>query len=243
MRKRILALCALAGSFACLHAAEVPAAPLAIYYSFDSTPPPVLFTEVQSELNRILAPTGMNIVWRALDHRSDTEAFREIVVLHFRGACYFEPAPADHSAPAMQASITLAETDLVDGHILPFGDVQCDQLRHFLSPVASSLKEDAGNAALGRAIARVSAHELYHMLTGSMTHARSGIARAEHSRAELTASSFTFARPEETWLRSWVERRMAPEKTSRDSVSVATLESDTPDTAGATSAFAASDSR
>jgi hypothetical protein len=77
---------------------------------------------------------------------------------------------------------------------------------------------DSGNAALGRAMARVGAHEIYHMLTGSTNHARSGIARAEHSRTELTEASFTFAKPEEDWLRAWVLRQIphiaTPDKSS-----------------------------
>jgi len=242
MRNRIFALGALLSVCACLHAADVSAAPLAIYYSFDSRPPQTLFSEVQAEMSRIFAPTGMNIVWRSLDQRSGAESFREIVVLRFRGACYFEPGP-EHSGAFEPSSLTLAETDLVDGHILPFGDVQCDQLRHFLSPVDSSMREDAGNAALGRAIARVSAHEMYHMITGSMTHARSGIARAEHSRSDLTAASFTFAKTEEAWLRSWVERRMGPEKNGTPApVTVAALEN-APDASGASSAFVGGDPR
>jgi hypothetical protein len=49
------------------------------------------------------------------------------------------------------------------------------------------------------------------MLTRSVSHGSSGIARAEHSRTDLTAPSFTFARPEEEWLRSWVdEAKPAP---------------------------------
>jgi hypothetical protein len=59
------------------------------------------------------------------------------------------------------------------------------------------------NARLGRAIARVSAHEIYHMLTGSEEHARRGIARAKHNREELTAPTFAFAREETNWLRAW----------------------------------------
>lgn len=245
MRNRILALCALTGVCACLEAATRPANPnpLAIYYSFDSAPPPVLFSEIQTELDRILAPTGISVVWRSLEHRSPGEAFREIVILRFQGACYFEPGVSDSPA-ADNGSLTLAETDLVDGRILPFGDVQCDRLRHFLAPVESKLKEDAGNAALGRAIARVSAHELYHMLTGSMNHARAGIARAEHSRAELTGSSFDFAKPEEAWLRGWVKQHMAPADTDRPApVAVAAVANDSPDTSTSSSSFTSGDSR
>jgi hypothetical protein len=208
MSIRILALCAMSGLCACLNAADVADAPLAVYYSFETAPPPALFTEMQSELTRILAPAHLQVTWRSLDNRgAEGEDFREVIVLRFRGTCSMDRnAPQNASAP-IAVGLALAETELVDGHVLPFGEVQCDQLRRYIAPVAHRPDGDGGNATLGRAMARVGAHELYHMLTQSGAHARTGIARAEHSRAELTAASFDFARSETEWLRSWVEKQ------------------------------------
>jgi hypothetical protein len=176
-----------------------------------------MFTAMQSELTRILAPAELNVTWRAIDnHVTDNESFPEIVVLHFRGTCLFaQDVPKGAPAPRspIPAGLTLADTDLVDGHVLPFGEVQCDELRRFIAPAASALRHDHANALLGRAIARVGAHEIYHMLTGSSLHALSGIARAEHSRKELLAASFAFARPEQQWLRSWAQKLKPPLRT------------------------------
>jgi hypothetical protein len=70
-----------------------------------------------------------------------------------------------------------------------------------------SLSVENKNAALGRAMARVGAHEIYHILTGSGTHASQGIARASHSRAELIAPTFAFAKMETNWLRAWADKQ------------------------------------
>jgi hypothetical protein len=56
-------------------------------------------------------------------------------------------------------------------------------------------------------MARVGAHEIYHMLTGSDSHASQGIARASHTRADLTAPTFAFAKTETNWLRGWVDKQ------------------------------------
>ena len=106
-------------------------------------------------------------------------------------------------APAGQP---LAETDIANGEVLPFGAVDCETVRRFIAPALKSVGGEEKNAALGRAIARVSAHEIYHMLTGSEGHARRGIARARHSREELTAPTFAFAQKETDWLRAWAAR-------------------------------------
>lgn len=219
MKIRLLALSAIAGLCACtMNAASLPARanaepPLAIYYSFESLPPGTLMNEMQSELARILAPAGLDVAWRQLEHPSATESFREVVILRFRGSCSLNPETAlDHNGPD-PAGNPLAETELADGRVLPFGEVECDQLRRYIAPAADISDAERGNQALGKAIARVAAHEIYHMLTGSGAHARSGIARAAHSRSELTATTFDFAQNDTAWLRGWVERSREPQPT------------------------------
>jgi len=202
----------------CVHPALAAQAPLAVYYSFDTAPPADLFTEMQSELGRILAPSGVRAAWRAIDApRDGREDFPGIVVLHFRGRCDLKGA-AGNSEPD-PAGRTLAETELIDGHILPFGAVDCDKVRAFIAPVLKSIPAGDQAAALGRALARVSAHEIYHMLAGTETHARKGIFRAAHSRTDLTAATFSFAAPESSRLRAWLERQSPSEPAVETAVS------------------------
>ena len=74
-------------------------------------------------------------------------------------------------------------------------------------PQYQSVEFKDGSLIMGRAMARVVAHELYHMLTGSTAHARSGIARAEYSRDDLTADEFLFCEKEVGWVRRWAQAR------------------------------------
>jgi hypothetical protein len=191
-----------------LTAEHLPRIPLAIYYSFDTAPPAAaLIWEMQSELGRILEPAGLGAIWRPINAPRDArEDFPEIVVFRFQGTCAFDTAPGSNGGPD-QGGLPLAETELSDGHVLPFGKVNCDIVRHLIAPAKSQAAAQK-NAALGRALARVVAHEIYHMLTASTTHASQGIARPAHSRADLTASSFRFAATETNWLRSWVEKQV-----------------------------------
>jgi hypothetical protein len=212
MKIGILALSAIS-ALGCLKAAQLPTqspveAPLAIYYSFDTPPPGGVFTEMQSEMDRILAPANLRVAWRSTDtQNTGAEDFPDIVVFRFHGRCSLEANWTNEEFARDPGGLALARTQITDGHVLPFGEVDCDKLRYFLAPAAKSMDATTRNSALGRAMARVSAHEIYHMLTGSETHAATGIARPSHSRTELTAQTFSFAEAETEWLRAWVERQ------------------------------------
>ena len=202
MTIRSIALLAMAVPFS-VCADNSSAAPLAVYYSFDTPPSALLITEMQSEVGRILAAAGVRVAWRAVGSPRNGEDFQGIVVFRFQGICSFDQDPGPKRHPAESSGQPLGATDVADGQVLPFGAVDCDRLRQFIAPVMKSLSLEERNAILGRAMARVGAHEIYHILTGSEEHARRGIARASHSRAELTAPIFAFARAETDWLRAW----------------------------------------
>jgi hypothetical protein len=189
------------------NAAALSSPQLAIYYSFDAAlPPAALFTEMQSELTRILAPSGLRVAWRATDSpRNNGDDFPGLVMIRFHGTCFFDAAPLrDESADP--SGLPLAQTQITDGRILPFATVNCDQVRRFIAPAEQFPDPERKNGSFGRALARVIAHEIYHMLSKSPSHASQGIERSRHSRADLTAPDFGFAPTETNWLQSWVSQ-------------------------------------
>jgi hypothetical protein len=202
MKIRLIGLMAICVPI-CLNAGNQPGVPLAVYYSFDTPPSAALVTEMQAEVARILAEGGVRVAWRALGSPRNGEDFQGIAVFQFRGVCSFDRYPVVNEHKAEWSGQPLAKTDVTNGQVLPFGAVDCDRLRRFVAPVLKSLRPEEMNSRLGQAIARVTSHEIYHMLTASVRHARQGIARASHSRAELTAPRFAFAPQETNWLRAW----------------------------------------
>jgi hypothetical protein len=210
MKIRSIALLAISIP-ACVHSASLYGAPLAIYYVFDNPPSAALVTEMQSEVNRVMGDAGIRVAWRAIESPRNGEDFPGIVFLRFRGVCSWVQEDAATERRSDLSGQSLAETEIANGHVLPFGSVDCDRLRRFLALALRSDRSEERNAALGRAIARVSAHEIYHMLTGSEEHARRGIARASHTPGELTAPAFAFARQQTDWLRAWAARSSRPE--------------------------------
>ncbi len=201
------------GACACLSAetpASLPGEPtlIAVFYSFDQPPAPDVVATMQTEIGRILAPTGVRVAWRPLSDSSPAENYPEIMVMRFHGACDAQ-MPIIYSELGPEGTVhELAETQRVDGKMIPFGSVECDQLRRYLAPVAVKDRAETRNSVFGKAVARVLAHEMYHMLTGSATHAKQGIARASHSRQDLTAKTFDFGKSETEWLRNWRSRSL-----------------------------------
>ena len=209
MATKILAVLLIAGACACLHgetrsgALPFVAPVVGVFYSFENTPSPDIVLQMQDELVRILAPSGLRLAWRRIEENRGDENYPEVVVVRFRGVCEMgSPFSYGELGPDSGAH-ELAETQRTNGKVLPFGDVECNHLSRYLSSVGSSESQAVRNGIFGRAMARVLAHEIFHMLTGSSSHSKQGIARASHSREELTAKKFDFAKADMDWLREW----------------------------------------
>lgn len=188
----------------CVNAAQAGKAPLAVYYSFDTPAPAALVTVMQDELGRIFAPSGVSIAWRKAqspDNRG--EDFPGVAIFRFIGRCTLDDVP-DGADPEGQS---LGETAISDGHVLPFATVNCDRIKAFIAPKLKRMPTQWKTEMMGRALARVSAHEIYHMLAGVAKHDDSGIFRPVNTRTDLTTTTFSFAPPEQNWLRAWQQRQ------------------------------------
>src|ERR1700733_12571019 len=125
--------------------------------------------EMERESGSILQTTGLKLDWRLRDQTSG-QAYPDLVVMTFNGACKFNPAPRnfDELGP-------LASTKTTDHKIQSFGQVDCD---HVISTARSAMfGGDFAHAdtLVGRALGRVVVHEIVHMLTKSADHGHDGV--------------------------------------------------------------------
>ena len=132
---------------------------------------------MRSELQLLLSPVGINISWKTLADRKSGENFDLVAVATFDGAC------ANGDAPPTPPLASLADTSIADGHVLPFFRIDCARLTGVLGS-----RVDA--AVFGRALGRLAAHELYHIIAQTAEHQESGIAKASFSVRDLTAPRF-----------------------------------------------------
>ena len=98
----------------------------------------------------------------------------------------------------------LGWTHVSDGAILPFSEIDCDRIRQFVQKELLYRKPAEREEIFGRAIARVVAHELYHIFANTHHHGSDGVAKAAYTVQELLSDDFVFEEAQGTALRSSV---------------------------------------
>ena len=159
---------------------------IGVFIDFDAVPSQGSIDEMKKEAAKILNTAGYELDWRNLKYNRGNEGFNQVVVVKFHGKCRLEfPAVVN---PDYDTSSALASTLVQDGRVLPFSDVQCDQVRRLLAYAPPKDRQKA----LGLALGRVVAHELYHFLLNTTRHAASGLTAATHDWLDLTSGSASF---------------------------------------------------
>ena len=159
-----------------------------IFMDFESVPGQAAMAAMEQEVNALLKPSGIALDWRLTKENRGDRPFASLVLLRFKGSCKADRmAVGAGDFGSVGESHALASTKVSQGRVLPFSEVECDQVRsalRFLRPGAG-LKER--QAALGRALGRVVAHELYHIFAKTTAHGSNGLAKASQSLEDLVS--------------------------------------------------------
>jgi len=186
--KRTMLFCVLMFSAMALPGqADESTGALTIYTRFAHPPSALLVGRMKTELDAIMLPFNLRFDWRSLEQANGHEVVAEVVVVNFKGACQVDTL-VHGSSPIG----TLGWTHIADGEILPFADVDCDKIRELMTTALAVSPPAEREGLLGRAMARVLAHELYHFLAHTTKHASSGIAKASYTEAELASNCLRF---------------------------------------------------
>jgi hypothetical protein len=148
---------------------------LVVYLRGATTQPAAPIRYMRAEVEAIMHRAGYEVAWRTANESIDAPF---LAVVDFSGTC--APGPAS----PIQEFTSLASTTITDGHLLPFSRIDCAALTHAVGGV--------GDAMYGQAMARVLAHELYHVLAQTTRHGRDGIAKACFRTSDLLAARFEF---------------------------------------------------
>jgi hypothetical protein len=135
--------------------------------------------EMKRESGLILNSSGVLLDWRMLGEDS-SESYNDLVVMTFKGACEYGLEPPKYYEPG-----PMAVTRMTDGAVLPFGEVDCDRVVSSARNAMSASDYVQGNLLIGRAMGRVVAHELFHMLTKSGRHGTEGVEKPALSGKQL----------------------------------------------------------
>ena len=189
-----------------------PRTDLAVYLTADPHQPPAPLENMKRELSGIMQAAGYRVVYSDPRSPASETPYSALVVLELRGSCGM-PAGNYRVERAVASGASLAETSVSEGVVMPFSRINCANLTRLIGPV---LAEEAGaqrDYYYGRAMARVAAHELYHVVMGSRDHGHEGVAKPNFSVADLLDQQFDFDRDALSRL-----RRKAGESEPRVSV-------------------------
>jgi hypothetical protein len=146
---------------------------------------------MKRELSVLMRSAGYRVIWGDPTHPDKLGLVTNLIVLKLSGTCGMPPG-SYRVERAVASGVSLAETSVSSGNVMPFSLVHCANLTRMVGP---SLALEAGaqrDFLYGRAMARVVAHEFYHVLAGSQDHGHEGVSKSHFSVADLLNENFDF---------------------------------------------------
>jgi len=183
-----------------------PELPSVLYTTFQQPASAGVVRALEQELEIIMGPLGRHYEWRSLANVRGNEVAAELAVLTFRGRCDVNGLLPHSAHPG-----ALGWTHVSDGAILPFSEIECDRVRNFLQKDLLCYKNAEREEMFGRALARVVAHELYHIFANTQHHGSDGVAKAAYTVQELLSDEFEFEPRESEALRSSAPKSSHPQ--------------------------------
>jgi hypothetical protein len=142
---------------------------------------------MRKEASGILDRVGIRIAWRLVSENRGNEPFERLVVVKLTGGC-----ACGGFLPRAREILVLGTTAVDSGQVLPYSEVRCGAVRRLLPEIEYASDRQVGDAALGRVLGRVLAHELYHVVLGTVHHAASGLAKGFQTTVELKSDEISF---------------------------------------------------
>lgn len=160
---------------------------VAVIIQSDETFSPQAWQAMEAESTRIAKQAGLRVRFVERSQAAAQE-FADLVVFRMKGRCEMNTSPAllDERGP-------FAWAFTADGNVLPFGEVKCDRVRESIKTAIQPADYKKADELFGRALGRVVAHELYHMLANTTKHGKSGVAKHALSAKQLIGETLDFA--------------------------------------------------
>ncbi len=188
MLKRLLVLFLVCGSIIFASERNTPLPPVTVLIEFDKPHSARSVAAMERETMHILQPSGIRLEWQMIADLPPNAEFSDFVVVRFRGSCATDEVPM----PMDERGI-LGMSYASDGEVLPFGEVQCDRVKQSMRRVVPASQFRISEDLLGRALGRVVAHEMYHMLTNDKHHTKDGVTRESLSADDLVLGELLYS--------------------------------------------------
>jgi len=157
-------------------------AKVTLVLQFDARHSESSVSAMQQELQSLMRDSGVELSWRRAGELSASDSFPSVVVVTFHGSCEMNTLVP----PLPSQPVALGYSHVSGGEVIPFAEVECDHVRSSLRSAHAEFGPD-GDMLLGRALGRVLAHELHHIIDGTRAHGQHGISRKSLSPRDLIA--------------------------------------------------------
>ena len=158
----------------------------------------VAVREMGREAAQILKQSGLSLRWHIGIPAQSVSGM--LVVVKLVGHCEMD------GSPGVLEPGPLGWVHEVDGTVLPFSDLACDNLRGAVGSAIAAGNQLGANVLLGRAMGRVLAHELYHIVADTSVHGHDGVAQAAFTARQLTSGALELAPSEVTAVQNGLGR-------------------------------------
>lgn len=172
--------------------------PLTLVFEAETPVPQESLAAMKLELDRLFARSGVQVELR--DRKQVPAGFEasDLVLVRLKGAC---SAPANPLLFDERDPGAYAYTHITDGDILSFSEVLCDRVWRATKRAMWGGEHARSGLLFGRALARVVAHEVMHILAKDRGHSRSGVFQRALSGRQLITEELDFEEDDHTRLR------------------------------------------
>ncbi len=179
---RYLVVCALLAASTAFSASRTE---VTVVLTFEPGHSEAVVGELKHELTGLFEESGLDLDLKLVGDLGPYPQFRRVVMVRFQGTCRMDRMPR-----VLERQGSLGFSHVIDGELLPFIEIRCDLVRDL---VRSAIVNDnpERDLLLGRALGRVVAHELYHVLVRTCKHGH-GPAQPMLSGAQLISSRMAF---------------------------------------------------
>ena len=167
-----------------------PSQELVVYLKSDAKQPAGPLEWMKRELTPLMASAGYRVEWRD-PQTANAPAVGALVVVELHGACGVPSGGFTAESPTDSVN-SLASTSVSEGRVLPFATVNCPNLNRTLAPALAPEAGARRDFLYGRAMARVLAHELYHMIVSTRGHTGDGVSKPCFTTGDLLTERFEF---------------------------------------------------
>lgn len=186
----------------------MPPRVLTIVVAAERPIPDGVMQAMRVEVSRLFHGAGLWFEWRFRSEMKNGVEAENLTVATFRGSCWM-----DNSAevtPRSTPGAELAYAHVTDGAILPFAVIHCERVRAAARSAMWGGDFKRSPQLMGRALARVLAHEIFHIIGNEHEQSAEGVFKQALTGSDLIAETLDFHEDDLMRLRRGGPASIAP---------------------------------